>query len=402
MVGARANVVLALCAAAFIVACSELRVAETADGGGTASSSSGGASTSSGNTGSSSGTPNETNDAGADASKGPQYYDDVQKALAAKRFPGPTTAQGSRGYCTPKYFVWRESDGTIHSWAGKTQARIDYAWKAEGTRSYFVPADALIAADFLPSYSKIDVYDTTAANSHIGSLPYAFNFVSANDGVIRLDQKVDNVDVGGTKVRRWVRATGNTEDITNVLSTREPPSSFVNDMLVIPGGITIPYALYLVDVAKKTTGSVTFDGALALQQTERANDGLFVWYTRSGAAGSALRVYKNLQDDAASRFELGDELANRANYFVDGPMLEHKFLARIATWKRRVLYGSAYGIWAYDFVTATFAPVQLAPNKTTAVPDVMCVLTAEDLLVYRTTNDTVGQIWAVPLGSVLQ
>lgn len=382
-------------------ACSELRVAETSDGGAT-SSSSGGASSSSGNA-SSSGTPVVPSDAAPDAPKGPQYYDDVQKALEAKRFPGPTTAQGSKGHCTPKYFIWRDNDGTLHSWAGKTQARIDYTFKTGGSRPYFLPADALIGVDVMPGYTGIGVYDTTATNTLIDTLPYAFNFVSANDGILRLDQTVNNVDIGGTKVRRWVRATGNVEDISNVLPTKEPPSSFVNDTLVIPGGVIIPHALYLVDVAKKTTGSVTFDGGIALQQTERFTDGLVVGYVRNGAAGATMRVYKDLKDDAASRFELGDEIANRANYFVDGPpTLEHKYLARITTWNRKVLYGSAYGIWWYDFVTASIAPVQLTPGKTTGIPDLMCVLRDEKLLVYRMTNDSIGQIWAVPLESVIQ
>ena len=147
---------------------------------------------------------------------------------------------------------------------------------------------------------------------------------------------------------------------------------------------------------------MTFDGAVGLQQTERFTDGLVVGYARNGVAGATMRVYKNLQDDTASRFELGDELANRANYFVDGPQGEHKYLTHFTTWNRKVLYGSAYGIWSYDFVTASFAPVQLAPNKTVGVPDFMCVLADEKLLVYRNTNDSVGQVWAVPLESVLQ
>jgi hypothetical protein len=396
----RGYVFVVLVAIAATGACSELRVAETNDGG--AASSSGGASSSSGTSGSSSGSSGDGGDAATDAAKGPQYYDDVQKALEAKRFPGPTTAQGSKGYCTRKYLVWRDNDGTLHSWAGKTQARIDYGFKQEGQRPYFVPADALIGIDVMPGYTGIGVYDTTAQSSLVDTLPYAFNFVSANDGIIRLDQKVNDVSLGGTKVRRWVRATKNVEDISNVLATDQPPSSFVNDMLVIPGGISIPHPLYLVDVVKKTTTSVTFDGAVALQQTERFTDGLAVGYVRNGTAGAALRVYKNLQDDTASRFELGDELANRANYFVDGPQLEHKYLGHITTWNRKVLYGSAYGIWAYDFVTSSFAPVQLAPNKTTGIPDFMCVLADEKLLVYRMTNDATGQVWAVPLESVIQ
>jgi hypothetical protein len=341
-------------------------------------------------------------DAAADGPTGPLYYDDVQAALASKRFPGPTTAAGSKGYCTSSYFVWRETDGTLHSWAPKTQARIDYGFKAAGTRPYFVPSDSFVAVDVVPGYAQIDVFRTDTTNVLVTSIPYALNFVSANDGVIRLDQAVGGVDLGGTKVRRWNAASGLTEDITTVLPTREPPSSFASDTLVIPGGITIPHPLYIVDVVKKTTGSVTFDGAIVLQQTEEGEGGLVVSYVRNGAAGAALRVYKGNQD--ASRFELGDEVANRPRYLADSPNdLEHKFLGRIATWKTRVLYASAYGIWWYDLVTGALAPLQLVPGKQTAVPDVMCVVKSTGTLVYRMSNDALGQVWAVslPAGSLL-
>jgi hypothetical protein len=43
----------------------------------------------------------------------------------------------------------------------------------------------------------------------------------------------------------------------------------------------------------------------------------------------------------------------------------------------------------------------LAAGKTVGVPDVMCVLKDAGLLVYRLPGDTVGQIWAVPLASVV-
>lgn len=378
--------------------CGDLRIASGTDGGALPSDD---ASTP-GDGDPDGGSTNRDAAGGTDGAKGPLLYDDVQAQLETKRFPGPTTAQGSKGYCTPKYFVWRESDGTLHSWAGKTQARIDYGYKAQGTRPYFVPADVFIATDILPGYTGIDVHRTDTANSLVTSIPYSHNFVSATDGVIRLDQVINNVDIGGTKVRRWNAGTANTEDITTVLSTREPPSSFENDVLVIPGGVTIPFPLYLVDVVKKTTGSVIFDGALVLQQTEQFAGGLAVSYVRSGTSGAALRVYKGDHDDAANRFELGDELANRGPYFSDSPSpLEHKFLSRITTWNQKILYGSAYGIWSYDLVTGALAPVQLVSGKKTAVPDVLCVLRDENLLVYR-MGDTVGQVWAVPLPSVLQ
>jgi hypothetical protein len=380
-------------------ACTDLRLAELPpEAGASASDAAGDLDGGGGADGQASG------DATKDAPSGPKLYDDVQAALEAKRFPGPTTAQGSKGYCTSKSLVWRESDGTLHSWAGKTQAKIDYGFKAGGTRPYFVPSDSFIAVDVLPGNTGIDVYRTDMASTKVTSLAYAFNFVAANDGIIRLDQVVNGTDVGGTKVRRWNSATMATEDvIPTVLSTREPPSSFGNDLLVIPGGITIPFPLLLVDVVKKTTGSVTFDGALTLSQTEQFASGLAVAYVRNGASGAALRIYKDDHDDAASRFELGDELANRAAYFADSPNpLEHKFLAHVTTWNQKVLYASAYGIWSYDMVTGSLAPVQLVAAKKTAVPDIMCVLRDENLLVYRMTNDVVGQVWAVPLGGVLQ
>lgn len=263
-----------------------------------------------------------------------------------------------------------------------------------------MPSDGFIAVDVLPAYAQLDVYRADLPNSLAGSIPYSFNFVTASDGVIRLDQKIDNVDIGGTKVRRWNAASGLTEDLTAVLPTREPPSSFVNDSLVIPGGFTVPYALWLVDVVKKTTSSVTFDGGIALQQTEQGAGGLVISYVRNGAAGAAMRVYKNNQDVASSRFELGDEVANRASYLADGPMLEHKFLTRVATWKQKVLYASAYGIWSYDLVAGSLVPVQLVAAKKTAVPDVMCVVRDADVLVYRMSGDTLGQVWAVPLNSL--
>ena len=391
------SLVLSSCAAAAFLGagagCSDLRLADLPAEGGTTQPGDG---EGDGGPGPATGDGSAGHD--APGPKGPLDYDDVQGALQAKRFPGPTTTQGSKGYCTSKYFVWRETDGTIHSWAAKTQARLDYTWKAAGQRSYFVPADSYIAVDVLPAYANLDVYRTDTANTLVTSIPYAFDFVSANDGVIRLDQSIGGTDLGGTKVRRWNAASNTTEDLTAVLPTREPPSSFVNEVLVIPGGITIPYPLYLVDVAKKTTGSVTFNGGIALQQTEEGAGGdLIVAYVRNGASGAALRVYKKNQDDAASRFELGDELDNRADYFTDAPKLEHKFLTRVATWKQKVLYGSAYGIWSYDLVSGALAPVQLVSGKTAAVPDVMCILKDSNTLVYRMNGDAVGQIWAVPL-----
>jgi hypothetical protein len=385
-------------AAALSAACNDLRLAEPSSDGGVGPTDEAGVEVDGGG-----GDGQAAGDGGADSATGPKLYADVQAALEAKRFLGPVTAQGSKGYCTGKYFVWRDSDGTLHSWAGKTQAKIDYGFKAEGTRPYFVPSDSIIGVDVLPGYTGITVYRSDLPNTPVTSLAYAFNFVSANSGIIRLDQMVNGTDVGGTKVRRYNTTLMATEDIlATVLPTREPPSSFVNDVVVIPGGVTIPYSLILVDVAAKAAKSVTFDGALSLAQTEKFAAGLAVAYTRNGTSGSALRIYKDDHDDAASRFELGDELENRGPYLADAPnALEHRFVSRITTWNQKVLYASAYGIWSYDVATGALAPVQLVAGKKVGVPDVMCVLKDENLLVYRMTNDTLGQIWAVPLGGVL-
>jgi hypothetical protein len=380
-------------------ACSELRVADpvaAGDDGGPASFDD--AATDPSSDGS---TPDgaRIGDAATDTSTGPLFYDAVQAKLEAKRFPGPTTTQGSNGYCTSSHFVWKDSDGTLHSWAAQTQARIDYAFKVQ-TRPYFVPSDTFIAVD-TPSFSGIAINHTNAPNDLVTTLPYAFNFVSANDGVILLDQKIGTTVLNGTKVRRWNASTGITEDISMVLSgVQQPPSSFVNDAVVIPASVTVPYALYIVNVVQKTTTSVTFDGALGLQQTEQSAPGLVVAYSRSGGV-SAIRLYKGDHDNTASRFEIGDDVANRGPYLQDGPVGEHKFIARITTWGQKVLYASAFGIWSYDVPTGALAPVMLAAGKTVGVPDVMCVLEDAGLLVYRLPGDTVGQIWAVPLASVI-
>ena len=382
-----------------IAACSELRIADPVTDGGPGTTGDDASPDSAISNPDEAGSP--IGDAGKDSAPGgPQFYDAVQAKLEAKRFPGPTTPQGSSGHCTSKYFVWKESDGTLHSWEAKTQATIDYTFKAQ-TRSYFFPADTFIAVD-APGFATQSVYRTNAPGSLAGSPTYAFNFASSNDGMIRLDQRIDGgPDLGGTKVRRWNASSGTTEDISALLTgVQQPPSSFVNDAVVIPASVTIPFALYIVDVAKKTTTSVTFDGAIGLQQTEQAAPGLVVAYTRSGGV-SAIRLYKGDHDDAASRFEIGDDVANRGPYFQDGPAGEHEFVARITTWGQKVLYASAFGIWSYDVPSGAIAPVALAAGKKVGVPDVMCVLADADLRVYRLPGDTLGQIWAVPLASVI-
>lgn len=379
-------------------ACSELRVADPAaagdDGGPTSSDEAGAAPSGDG----SAPDGGRIGDAATDASTGPLLYDAVQAKLEAKRFPGPVTTPGSAGACTSSHFVWKDSDGALHSWAAQTQVHVDYVFKAQ-TRPYFIPAETFIAVD-TPTFSGIAVHHTNAANDLVATIPYSFNFVSANDGVIRLDQNLAGQPAMTTKVRRWNAADGSTEDISTAIPTQQPPSSFVNDAVVIPASVTVPYALYIVDVVKKTTTSVTFDGALGLQQTEQSAPGLVVAYSRSGGM-SGLRLYKGDHDDPTSRFEIGDDVANRGPYLQDGPAGEHRFVARITTWGQKVLYASAFGIWSYDVPSGALAPVMLASGKTVGVPDVMCVLKDAGLLVYRLPADTVGQVWAVPLASVI-
>src|SRR5687767_11161718 len=81
-----------LLALLLLVGCAELRRADANDGGAVTPADGGGTTDSDG------GNVTPPGDAGNDATtSGPLYYDDVQKALEAKRFPGPTTAAGSRG-----------------------------------------------------------------------------------------------------------------------------------------------------------------------------------------------------------------------------------------------------------------------------------------------------------------
>ena len=106
-------------------------------------------------------------------------------------------------------------------------------------------------------------------------------------------------------------------------------------------------------------------------------------------------------DAAASRYEVGDDLTNRPPLFSDSPASEHTFVNRIAMHGRVLLYGSAFGIFAYSFATGALAPIQLGPSKTVFVPDVMCVVRDRSLLVYRVSGDKLGQVWTVPLASVI-
>ena len=340
-------------------------------------------------------------DAVADATSPPplRYYADVQAALEAKRFAGPTTGMSARGHCTPSTFVWVDSDDSIHSWRGPTKARIDYGFKDTSFVSFLFPSDAFYAVQ--RPFVFVDVYRMDVPNVLVTSLPYSESFVSASNGVLLLDQKSGGVDLGGTKVRRWNATTMLTEDITGVLATREEPTSFVSDTLVIPGGKTPPHSIHIVDVVKKTATSVLFDKATALAQTEPSADGLLVAYV-DGSSGALLRLYKGNASAAAARVELGPDIDAQPAYFEDPPTngLEHDFQPPIASWGKRVLFSSVYGIWSYDLVTKTIAPVQLSAGKVPGSPKIMCVMRDAGLLVYQTNADPTQQVWAVPLAAL--
>ncbi len=311
--------------------------------------------------------------------------------LEKKRYPGPLTAQGSRGVCTDSRFVWRDSDGTLHAWTAATQARLDYAWKAPVGPSFF-PGDAYISVP-KPDYSGLDVYDPTAASGLLGSLPYKSSSAGASDGVVLGAQTS-----GGTKVQHWAAATGVTDDVSSLLSTSQPPSSFGENELVIPAGVNSPYPLYIVNVVQKTTTSVTFDGFIAMYDTLSTPLGLVVSYARSGPVPN-IRLYQGNQD--ASRVEIGDELANTPSLFADSPANEHKFLAHITRDGKHLIYASAFGIFAYGMDHGTLTALQLGPNKTVFVPDVLCVIPSARLLMFRVQGDAVGQVWALPLAGLL-
>jgi hypothetical protein len=325
------------------------------------------------------------------------YYADVQAALAAKRFAGPKTGATARGQCTPSYFVWVDDDKSVHSWRGTTKARIDYGFADNGSHAYLFPSDVFFTVD--RPFVFVDVYRLDAANMLVASIPYSENFVSASDGVILLDQKIGGADVGGTKVRRWNAASMTTEDITGVLPTRESPSSFVGDTLVIPGGKTPPYPLYIVDVVKKTSTSVTYGDGTQISQTEPSGAGLLVAYTNGLPS---LRLYKGNSDSAASRVELAPDIDALPAYFEDPPPdgREHAFAPMIATWGKKILFASALGIWSYDPASKALAPVQLNAMKVPGLPQMMCVLRDAGLLLYKPHDDVDDQIWAVPLSAI--
>jgi hypothetical protein len=392
LVLALAASLLATLVATATVACTSLKVAPEADGGAP------------GDDGGSPGdgaATDEAGDAGGPDAPGPyETYDGAQRFLSLMRQAGPVTAQGSAGRCTSKYFVWRDADGTMHSWEAKSGLRADHAFKS--ARPSFVPSDAFIAVDVTPSYASVAVYETgTTPNVLVDNIPYAFNFVAANDGIIRLDQSIDNVPLNGTKVRRWVASTKQTEDLSQVLPTQQPPVAFANGQVVVPGGVNVPFALHMVDVNAKTTSAVTFDDAVALRQVVPSPSGLLVSYARTGGA-AGLRLYRNDKDDAASRVELGDAISALPALYADSPKDEHAFLSRFTTYGGNVVvFDSPYGVFAYDRVKARLAPLQLGKDKKVFFVDVLCVISDANLVAFREMGDLSGQIWTLSLPALL-
>jgi hypothetical protein len=312
-------------------------------------------------------------------------------------------ANGAKVACSDRYFFWRDPDGSVHAWEVATQKRIDYAFKADANRPFFYASDATVVVEVLPNRATLRAYDTATGNA-LGDVPYAVNFAARDKDVLRMDQFIDGQFLNGTRVRLQPPG-GAPRDVTSLLPTTQPPTSFDGQTLVIPGAYPVPFPLYIVHTARNAVDSVVFDGGIAYNDaraTTGATPGLVVWYVRNGTDGNAIRVYRGFKNDAASRFELGDEVNNRPKVFADGPRLEHKFIARIETFGDKVLYGSTYGIWAYDLQSGKLQPAQLAAGETEPlVAEFMCVTRASNTLMYRRQGDTVGQVWAVPLTRAL-
>ncbi len=325
---------------------------------------------------------------------GPETFAAAAARLTALRIPGPLTSQGSTITCSASNVVWRDQGGTMHSWRYDTQKQLDYGFKAP-RRTPFA-SDAFIAADHA-GYTALDVYDATQPATLVTSLPYAYNYFADATGVLRLDQNVGGVALNGTKARKWTASNGQTDDVSTVLSTPQPPSSYANGKVVIPGDVNPPYPLYVVDVAAKTTTSVVFDGGLTTYDTLPIASGLVVSYARTGPVPS-IRLYRGY--DNASRVELADEAKAIPPIFRGSPANEHTFIARIAADGDTVLYASAVGIWGYDVVKGTLTAVQLGTGQL-FVPDAMCVMSNPRALAYRLNGDAVGQVWVAPLAKIL-
>jgi len=387
----------ALVVAIVVAACGEIRTNGASDDGGPGATGDGGGGGTPDSGGGSAGDGATIPDgpSGSDAPyTGPETIEAAAARLAAFRFPGPRTSQGSTIACTPSGVVWRDPDGTMHGWRYDTQKQIDYTFKAP-RRTPFA-SDALVAADD-PTYANLNAYDATQPGALVASQPYAFNYAADDTGIVRFDQKVNNVPLGGTKVRKWTASTGQTDDISTVLPTPQPPMRLANGKAVIPGDVNQPFPLYVVDIAAKTTGSVTFDGGISIYDALPVARGLLVSYARTGPVAS-IRLYQNY--DNGTRVELGDEVKAIPPLFEGSPPNEHSFAAQIAADGDVLLYGSAVGIWAYDMVKGSLSAVQLGTGQL-FIPETMCTMGAVRAVAYRLNGDAIGQIWVVPLAKVL-
>jgi hypothetical protein len=330
-----------------------------------------------------------------DAPTTPTTYDEAQAQLQVLRTPGPVTSQGSRVVCTDSYVAWRDSDGSVHTWSGRTTLRQDYRFKAPRLVG-FAPSDMYIPAD-APDYSTLDAY-LTENGAKPGSAAYATYHWATNDGIIRLDQFVNGIDQNGTRVRFWDLDQGSTPtDIGGVLATRQPPLAYGLGKIVIPGGTTFPTPLYVVDIPTKTTDTLTFDAAIGIREVAVSELGVLVSYARTGPQ-SALRLYRKSN---GTRTEVGDEVAVRPGLFPDSPVDEHKLLNRIAAYEGWVLYDSAFGIFGFHLDRGLLVALQLGQGKKAFLVDSMCVMNKLGLLAYRLNGDATGQVFTVPLARVL-
>jgi hypothetical protein len=329
-------------------------------------------------------------------------YDQAQGELEHVRYAGPLTSRGSTVACTGNHLVWREAGttGAVHSWDARTKEQTDYAFKATHA-ALFVPSDSFIVVggeDGTPESGKIVAYRTGTPNTLVAALPEATGFAATNGAIVRADQTIDDTKLDGTKARVWTETSAQIVDVSGVLPTRVPPAAFANDQLVIPARRTPPSLLYIVDIEKSTTASVTFDAATRAREFLPSSEGLLVSYVRDSNV-MALRLYRNNEDSPENRFELGDEIANHPALLANSPIDEHRFYRSMAMFERTLLYASQFGIFAYDFVSGELAPVQLNGSQKTFAPDVLCVITEPKLLVYREMDDAEGRTWIVPLVS---
>jgi hypothetical protein len=328
---------------------------------------------------------------GADAGT----YEAAQAALQKLRYPGPTTAQGSTGRCTDSRFIWRDTDGSLHSWKAADESRVDYTFKQPTTSLHRFASDTYFPVDH-SDYSTVDVYDTTQPNSLVKALPYAYDSAGGSDGVFLFTQI--GAPTNATQAKHWTQSNDMTVNLGMQIPTPQPISTFRHGLAIYPSSVNAPYPLYIFDTSNGTQTSVTFDGGIAIYDTLPTPAGLVVSYARTGPVPS-IRLYQNNQD--GMRTEIGDEVANLPGLYSDSPVNEHKFEAHVSADGNNLIYASAFGIFSYAIGQGTLKAVQLGPNKTVFVPDIMCVIESQHVLVYRVQGDTVGQIWAVPLPAVL-